>query len=301
MPRTGRPPKKDWAICLVPDCDHSVKNGAKGFCSTHYHQMRNGLIDENGNETGKRVRLHQKGTPCLIDGCSSLAVGQGLCSKHYQQKRHRTRVGDPPPKNNCRVCGGKHFARGFCQTHYAQWQRGIIDEEGNLLRPLKKIHRLTPGSICRQPGCDSPVRSKGWCNKHYIQYRSGILDEEGNQLRELMPNGRRPLDFRKEVAGYILVRAPKDHPYARQDGSILEHRWVMEQQIDEYLDPDEFLVHHKNGIRDDNDPCNLEVKPYRAHGPGKDADVETVHRTLLALKYNDPAACRSLIKEFQDN
>ncbi len=75
----------------------------------------------------------------------------------------------------------------------------------------------------------------------------------------------------------------------------------MEQQIDEYLDPDEFLVHHKNGIRDDNDPCNLEVKPYRAHGPGKDADVETVHRTLLALKYNDPAACRSLIKEFQDN
>jgi hypothetical protein len=176
-------------------------------------------------------------------------------------------------------------------------RRGIIDEDGNQLRPLKRIRRMEPGATCRQPECDSPVRSKGWCNKHYIQYREGIIDEDGNQIRELMQRGRRPLDWRKEVAGYILVRAPEDHPYARQDGSILEHRLVMERKVGEYLDPDEFLVHHKNGVRDDNDLSNLAVKPYKKHGPGKDADIETNRRMMKALRYNDPAAYRRLVRE----
>lgn len=38
----------------------------------------------------------------------------------------------------------------------------------------------------------------------------------------------------------------------------LEHRWVMEQQLGRPLEPDE-EVHHRNRIRDDNNPVNLEL------------------------------------------
>jgi hypothetical protein len=134
------------------------------------------------------------------------------------------------------------------------------------------------------------------CSKHAQQREAGIIDEDGRQLREPMPRGRRPLDFRKEAAGYILVRAPKGHPYARHDGSILEHRLVMERRIGKYLDPDEFIVHHKDGDRANNSPDNLEVQPYKTHGPGKDADVDVCRRLMMALKYNDPESYYRLLE-----
>lgn len=58
--------------------------------------------------------------------------------------------------------------------------------------------------------------------------------------------------------GYVRIRAA-DHPRTHSKNPyVLEHILVMERVLGRYLEPNE-RVHHKNGIRDDNRPDNLEL------------------------------------------
>lgn len=66
--------------------------------------------------------------------------------------------------------------------------------------------------------------------------------------------------------GYVLLYRP-EHPATRADGWIMEHRVVMEGVLGRELFPYE-QVHHKNGVRDDNRPANLELWE-RAHPSGQ--------------------------------
>lgn len=59
----------------------------------------------------------------------------------------------------------------------------------------------------------------------------------------------------KKTNGYIIVQSP-DHPFRCVDGYVLEHRLVMEKKLGRYLTVNE-VVHHINGIKDDNRIDNL--------------------------------------------
>ena len=54
-----------------------------------------------------------------------------------------------------------------------------------------------------------------------------------------------------------MVRAP-DHPRATSGPSVFEHILVAEDLLGRYLHHGE-TVHHRNGVRDDNRPENLEL------------------------------------------
>jgi len=71
--------------------------------------------------------------------------------------------------------------------------------------------------------------------------------------------------------GYVLIYKP-DHPSANSRGYVQESRFIMERILKKYLDKKE-LVHHINGVRDDNRPENLCIVNNHNHE----------HRTFLKI------------------
>lgn len=89
------------------------------------------------------------------------------------------------------------------------------------------------------------------CKKHGIQcQRTGPRSGEGH------PDWKGGRTTNKD--GYIEVYCP-DHPNRRKHTPyVLEHRLVMERHLGRYLTRQE-VVHHRNGVKDDNRIENLEL------------------------------------------
>jgi hypothetical protein len=54
-----------------------------------------------------------------------------------------------------------------------------------------------------------------------------------------------------------MVRVP-DHPRAKRSPYVFEHILVAQELLGRYLEPGE-SVHHRNGVKNDNHPENLEL------------------------------------------
>jgi hypothetical protein len=83
--------------------------------------------------------------------------------------------------------------------------------------------------------------------------------------------------------GYVQVKLPDDDPMVAMrtaSGYVLEHRLVMARKMGRPLEPDE-KPHHKNLIRTDNDPGNLELWVTSQPSGARVADLLEWSLTLL--------------------
>lgn len=187
---------------------------------------------------------------CKIEGCGRTVYRMELCRRHDYR---RVKYGDPsaggPLRNTdhkafCSFpgCSGPYLAKGLCNKHYQARQRNgdaVYQDRGPLQRDLP----------CSVDGCTNKRKGGSYCGKHYQRLRL---------------NGDPLVSRRGEIGkgtvshkGYIIVYRP-DHPNANKHGRLPEQRLVMSEILGRPLRDDE-TVHHKNGVRSDNRPENLEV------------------------------------------
>jgi hypothetical protein len=103
-------------------------------------------------------------------------------------------------------------------------------------------------------------RLKGFVNsgsfqKNHKQLNTGrTWIKNGQFSKEKHPNWKGGKYYSK-YSGYVFVLCP-EHPFADTRGYIREHRLVVEKYLGRYLDKNE-VVHHINGIKNDNELKNL--------------------------------------------
>ena len=89
-------------------------------------------------------------------------------------------------------------------------------------------------------------------------------------------------------SGYVQVYVDRESPYycmSDSKGYVLEHRLVMAMRIGRPLLKQE-IVHHINGVRDDNRPDNLEVLPNpQEHGGYKGCSNCSLRKEIRLLSW----------------
>lgn len=182
---------------------------------------------------------------CSVDGCDRPTRTRGWCGGHYRRWRMTGTTGSSPLPDRSSLwssggsCAGPECeaparTRGLCPAHYRQARLG------QALRPVRRAGVRT----CDVDGCDRVHYARGWCNLHYN--RVLIHGEPGPSSPLLAKAGAGTTDKH----GYRVVSI--------NGKAVFEHRLLMERLLGRSLEPYE-SVHHRNGIRDDNSPSNLEL------------------------------------------
>lgn len=98
-------------------------------------------------------------------------------------------------------------------------------------------------TVCTVQGCERPHWAKGFCRLHWDRNSTGVPLEL-------------PVNFKSHNKRGWLHRGYKN---ISVDGvEVLEHRHVMEQHLGRKLERSE-VVHHINGVKDDNRIENLQL------------------------------------------
>lgn len=100
-----REKRQGHPACEVEGCQRPVH--VHGLCNGHYHRFK-----AHGDAGKPATRLRPQ---CRCGSCERSAEAAGYCSFH---SGHPPAVPLNRPIKECRLCTGKHYAKGLCKNHY---------------------------------------------------------------------------------------------------------------------------------------------------------------------------------------
>lgn len=261
--------------CSVDGCERIIS--ARAWCHAHYKRWL-----RHGDPRGGAQWTMNRGRTCQVEDCEKKAFSRGWCHAHYARwRKHGGPLSGGAPRikhgSTCSIpdCVEPTLARGWCAKHWERWRKHDDPLAGGPFKVKRGSQKI--GS-CLVDGCKRPRRQRNLCTLHY---RRLLVNGDVGGVDPLRP-GRGSINR----DGYRMISIAG----AKGRKQIAEHRLVMERELGRPLLSEE-NVHHKNGIKHDNRPENLEL--WLTHQP-KGQRVEDLVRFVVE---HYPAQVAAMLEE----
>lgn len=120
-------------------------------------------------------------------------------------------------------CGKPHKSRGYCQTHYMRYKRGVPVEH-----PVRPRGPKPPE--CVEEGCSSPVKGRGLCNLHYTRLLKNGHTRYRDRKRPAKSCSREGCENILYASGLCHVHYARERKIRQFGLTPEEHQSIFEMQ-----------------------------------------------------------------------